>query len=100
MISLNVIPFELESEMPLDEMIERLNMLEQNNLVGGACAKNTPCSPNCPTDDICWRDPCEVFCECNGLDSCPSMNSDVHCLRRRYFILRPDQPAHWQILQH
>ena len=77
MISLNVIPFELESEMPLDEMIERLNMLEQNNLVGGACAKNTPCSPNCPTDDICWRDPCEVFCECNGLDSCPSMNSDV-----------------------
>ncbi|MFK2343429.1 hypothetical protein ACIXNK_00810 [Bacteroides fragilis] len=39
MISLNVIPFELESEMPLDEMIERLNMLEQNNLVGGACAK-------------------------------------------------------------
>ena len=41
MISLNVIPFELESEMPLDEMIERLNMLEQNNLVGGACAKNT-----------------------------------------------------------
>lgn len=80
MISLNSIFFEFEMDMGFNERIEKLDLMEQNALKGGAgsCGKN-----NCVNKDLappCYADPCDQFCNCDGLpSSCPSMGWECSC---------------------
>lgn len=80
MISLNSIFFEFEMNMGVNERIERLDIMEQYVLKGGAdgCGKNT--CVNKDSAPPCYADPCDQFCNCDGLPPiCPTMGWECSC---------------------
>ena len=71
MISLNSIFFEFEMNMGVNERIERLDLMEQYVLKGGAdgCGKNT--CVNKDSAPPCYADPCDQFCNCYSVHIAP-----------------------------
>ncbi len=72
--------FEFEMNMGVNERIERLDLMEQYVLKGGAdgCGKNT--CVNKDSAPPCYADPCDQFCNCDGLPPiCPTMGWECSC---------------------
>ncbi len=66
-VSLNIVPYELQSELTMDERLEKLTSVELKKLKAGSnvCPKVTTCISMCERDCVAN---CDMLCEWDG---CP-----------------------------